>query len=83
MTLKSITLLALVSMAILAVLYYLFRKVRFKKDCPVCGNMYTDRIARPKWLRIVPSKAYQCNACRHRYYYIGRKYESSTPTLTM
>ena len=83
MTLKSISFLAVGSVAILTTLVYLLRKIRFKKDCPVCGNLYPDRIARPKWLKIVPSKAYLCSSCRHRYYYIGRKYEPSDTALTL
>ncbi|WP_460972183.1 hypothetical protein [Spirosoma migulaei] len=64
-------LLAVGSVVMASLLLYLFRTIRFKKSCPTCGNPYPDRIARPKLMKFVPSKAYHCAACGKKYYQVG------------
>ena len=71
MTLNYLSTLAVGAIALALFLLYLFRTVRFKKSCPNCGNPHPDRVARPKLMRRVPSKAYHCTACGKRYYQLG------------
>ena len=71
MTSQLIILLAVGGVVLLLILVYLYRTISFTKRCPVCGNPHPDRVARPKLLKIVRSKAYHCTACGKRFYQIG------------
>lgn len=71
MQLKYITFIAVASIASILFLIYVYKTFRFSKTCPICGDEHPDRVARPKLMKLIPSKAYQCTSCRKRYYHIS------------